>query len=217
MWSSFTVDLNFKNTNKCYYYHAGARCGQAWYMYLITIIVVLTVILVVCGILMVKPALNATHFKPTHCTVDHSQVLKQMTRCTKLSGKVMHTSRFPCLQIYVRYLGDRNNVHTSLLHDTDIQLAEFPKCSFEFCDGSAWLNEQQVLNFQRLHGRHGQMYKCWFNKDDPEEVILRRRYDDPKVAAFHLIFWPVLLIVLTLIGLYVVYKYYGCKLHWTRL
>ncbi|KAI8488502.1 calcium-activated potassium channel subunit [Branchiostoma belcheri] len=167
--------------------------------------------IVVCGIVIVKPIVetNSLEFKETTCTTTRSYFTGRDIACD--CGKNCK-STFPCLHVTVSYTDEHRATHSGVLFDTEQRLNqdghsdEEVQCATAPCDRNKEETRKEVENFQDTHAA-GQSYKCLYNPDNTEQVLLKRLFtwDD----MFHSMLWSSIGFVICA-GV-TVYIYLRCK------
>ncbi|XP_066268095.1 calcium-activated potassium channel subunit beta-3-like isoform X1 [Branchiostoma lanceolatum] len=151
-------------------------------------------LIIMLGILIVKPAIYGRAFKPTTCTVVSSEY-KDNVDCS--CGRNCYT-QMPCLVVMVTYADRKNVTATGMIHEDEGELDQWSMCSYHSCSRSGQLNYDAVSRFKENYGQVGETYSCFYNPGKENEVLLRKDYDN--MVIFHVMFWPSLLLAV-LIGI----------------
>eukprot|EP00058_Branchiostoma_floridae_P025074 XP_002610564.1 hypothetical protein BRAFLDRAFT_65729 [Branchiostoma floridae] len=177
--------------------------------------------LVVAGIVVARPALTALRLHEAECTVTSSSIGADVTCKCPLGRNCRST--FPCLEIAVLYsekgrnsstynvsgMGHNTTGHRSLLVDTQGLFGRTPQCAVRPCSKSAEDNSKEVADYRESWGTVGQQFPCFYDPDNDAEVS-RTVIFSSKWAAFHALFWPVLLIFLSLAAAYFICYRFHC-------
>ncbi|XP_078682055.1 calcium-activated potassium channel subunit beta-3-like [Branchiostoma floridae x Branchiostoma belcheri] len=145
-------------------------------------------LIIMLGILIVKPAIYGRAFKPTTCTVTSADY-KERVDCS--CGRNCYT-QMPCLVVMVTYHNRKNGSATGMIHDDEGELDQWSMCSYHSCSRSGELNYDAVSRFEEKYGQVGQTYACFYNPGKENEVLLRKDYGS--MTIFHVMFWPSLLL-----------------------
>lgn len=149
-------------------------------------------------------------FEEGDCVVQESYFTGSNVSCA--CG--MHTcfSLYPCLRILVKMTAKRTeDAETStpvLLHNTIYDMGS--ECTYgPPCEPNITNNFASVLKYKNSKGQRDHLLQCYFNPNDPTEVILDKSAHE--MIAFHAMFWPCCAFI---IGLCILLKtYYMRKAH----
>lgn len=146
-------------------------------------------LLVVFGVLFVRPAVNDTQLKSARCKVISSFKTGVDMSCD--CGRYC-SSKYPCLEIQVSYDADGKE-NTAYLYKN--VFADKNQCSAQPCDSVESFNEEDVNTFKSKYGRHDDEYRCYYNPKTPDEAFANRSgAKSDKVMILNCILWPMLLI-----------------------
>ncbi|XP_066281820.1 calcium-activated potassium channel subunit beta-4-like [Branchiostoma lanceolatum] len=176
--------------------------------------------LVVAGIVVAQPALTALRLREAMCTVTSSTIGADVT-CKCPLGRNCRSS-FPCLEIAVLYFEkggngttysssmDHNSTgHRSLLVNTQGLFGRTPQCAVRPCGKAADDNYKDVEDYQESWATVGQRFPCFYDPADDAEVSRTVTFNS-KWAAFHALFWPLLVIFLSLAAAYFICYRFQC-------
>ncbi|CAH1239718.1 KCNMB3 [Branchiostoma lanceolatum] len=150
--------------------------------------------MITCGVIIVKPIheTNSLAFKGTTCTTTAANLTGEDIDCK--CAKHCH-SEYPCLRITVSYADEDGTTYSGVLFESDKRLMhdghrdEDIQCATAPCDRSRRDNKDQVLEFQDTYNV-GKSYKCLYNPDNTEKVLLKRLFTWNDM--FHSMLWSTL-------------------------
>ena len=195
-----------------------------WCGSVLAIITIFSIIgLLVCGFMIIKPAIIALNFETTECTVEESVSHGSIhCECGGFSNDDPYcTSEFHCIAIKVsfplnnEYL-DRENLTESILEDPrfhngrahgilyedELQsISSNTQCSFQICKTDPRQNKLEVDWFRSKYGESGHRYDCLYNPKNISQVLVSRKYKT--IHIFHSVFWPCTLVIIASVAWYV--------------
>jgi len=149
-------------------------------------------LLIMLGVIVIRPTLNDMQLQSSRCTVISSEYTQEDMSCD--CGRYC-TSYYPCLQIQVFYFAKGKRQIAYLYQDV---YDDKNKCSVQSCSSDEYLNQDDVQSFESAFGTVGDSYTCYYNPKTPNEVFKHHSGgSSDKTKIMHCILWPMLIVVLS--------------------
>lgn len=171
---------------------------------LVTVSLICTCFLVVCGVLVVREYSLAFAYEETKCRLKNITYSKQDINCIFCAGfkdknrdksvTACTPSQFPCVQLMVVY-SISDVPYEALLHPDSLQASgAYSKCSFSVCLKTREENQKAVEDFvEDWKYRMENSIPCFYDTHSWQNVIAQKMYS--KSDVIHTMLWPSLIVV----------------------
>ncbi|CAK8689554.1 uncharacterized protein LOC143461074 [Clavelina lepadiformis] len=137
---------------------------------------------VIDGFIFGRPGIPALNFEATTCqAVNYLSVEERSCECGGVTNDSPYCkSSFLCVQVIVNYnVTGVNGTYTmtGVVHEHEsVAYSIHEDCSLNICKQDRRANGLKVQKFIKDYGTSGQRYECYYDRRQPNTVIIERRY-----------------------------------------
>ncbi|ELT97597.1 hypothetical protein CAPTEDRAFT_205875 [Capitella teleta] len=163
-------------------------CTVCVYLVLLLVILCSFISVFVITFLVAVPYQRAVRFLRTQCVCVDSQYSLAEEHCSCGKGC---SSRYPCISVRVNVSTISGSFISTLSNDETLL---HKKCTFyPHCRSTDTENKKTVEQYEKAFGETDTIYSCYYNPDNPREIIQTKRFSLNHVA--HGLFWTSFLLV----------------------
>ncbi|TGZ52263.1 hypothetical protein CRM22_010674, partial [Opisthorchis felineus] len=209
-WGLWGFQYEMKTDRSCIPESYRVGCLKVLYLTCATVITTTFIVECILAHLVVQPYLHESAFTLTNCSYVHAHIVNHAVKCENRCSK--DRSRFPCLQVLVRYTSRGAN-HTVILFDNIATYHQYKAygCATSSCHHRDADNTAYVLRFEHRI-KHRNHFECYIHSVHENEALLTKFYSARTL--FHVIFWPVGLFLTSIACVLFAYLVDRCRV-WT--
>eukprot|EP00041_Stephanoeca_diplocostata_P004804 m.50424 g.50424 ORF g.50424 m.50424 type:complete len:433 (-) comp15374_c1_seq5:654-1952(-) len=150
-----------------------------------------TFILIFSAIRIVGPGLKGMDMDETTCNVTRIDIGADDSFSCDCGGFCSGTA--PCVKIYVHIEAEGETAEDQMVHTTLTSLHHFSQCSWDNRECGSRHFENNIAsaeNWVEENYDEGEAYTCWYDPDNPGDVVFEREFDVRKIV--NALLWPIL-------------------------